>query len=104
MDKKIEELLPFYALDALTDEEKELVEAYLVEHPEVRAQVGELQSAVDAIPYGVKPVEPPRRLKNALMARVAARLSPQVVPGVLAVGGNLGLVPAHREDQSGAHV
>jgi anti-sigma-K factor RskA len=48
-----------------------LVEAYLVEHPEVRAQVGELQSAADAIPYGVKPVEPPRRLKDALMARVA---------------------------------
>ena len=71
MDPRIEELLPFYALDALTDEEKELVEAYLVEHPEARAQVDELQSVTDAIPYGVLPVEPQRRLKDALMARVA---------------------------------
>jgi len=31
MDPRIEELLPFYALDALPDEERELVEAYLVE-------------------------------------------------------------------------
>ena len=36
MDKDIEELLPFYALDALTDEERELVETYLAEHPEDR--------------------------------------------------------------------
>jgi anti-sigma-K factor RskA len=71
MDPRIEELLPFYALDALTDEEKELVEAYLVKHPEFRAQVDELQSTTDAIPYGVAPVEPQRRLKDALMARVA---------------------------------
>ena len=71
MDPRIEELLPFYALDALTDEEKELVEAYLVEHPEVRAQMDDLQSAADVIPYGVTLVKPPRRIKNALMARVA---------------------------------
>jgi len=71
MDNRIEELLPFYALDALSDEEKKLVEVYLVEHPEVRAQIEDMQSAADALPYGVAPVEPPRRIKNALMARVA---------------------------------
>ncbi len=71
MDKKIEELLPFYALDALTDEERGLVEAYLVAHPEVRAQLGDMQSAAAALPHGVTPVEPQRRLKDALMARVA---------------------------------
>jgi anti-sigma-K factor RskA len=71
MDPRIEELLPFYALDALSDEEKELVETYLAKHPEVREQIGDLQSAVSALPYSVIPVEPPRRLKDALMARVA---------------------------------
>ena len=71
MDPRIEELLPFYALDALTDEEKGLVEAYLVEHPQLRAQINEWQSTADAMPYGVTPVEPQRRLKDALMARVA---------------------------------
>ena len=36
--RQIEELLPFYALDALTDEERELVESYLAGHPEARAR------------------------------------------------------------------
>jgi len=71
MDPRIEELLPFYALDALSDEERQLVESYLAEHPEVREQIGDLQSATAALPYAVTPVEPQRRLKDALMARVA---------------------------------
>ncbi len=71
MDPRIEELLPFYALDALSDEERELVESYLAEHPEVRKQIGDLQSAASALPYTVTPVEPQRRLKDALMTRVA---------------------------------
>lgn len=72
MDKKIEELLPFYALEALTDEEKKLVEAYLAEHPEARLQLAEMDTAASALPYGVSPVVPPRRIRDALMARVAA--------------------------------
>ena len=72
MDPRIEELLPFYVLDALTEEEKQQVESYLAEHPEARAQVQDLQSGASAVPYAVSPVEPPRRVKQALMARVAA--------------------------------
>ncbi|MEW6401062.1 MAG: anti-sigma factor [Chloroflexota bacterium] len=72
MDKYIEELLPFYALGALTDEEKGLVESYLEEHPEVRAEVEGMQFAASALPYGVTPVEPSERPKKALMARIAA--------------------------------
>ena len=68
----IDELLPFYALDALSDEERELVERYLAEHPEARQQVEELSAAVSAVPYGVQPVQPSPRSKAALMARVAA--------------------------------
>jgi len=71
MDSRIEELLPFYALEALTDEERDLVDAYLAAHPEVREQMHELQSTASALPYSVTPVEPPQRLKSALMARVA---------------------------------
>ncbi len=70
MDKDIEELLPFYALDALTDEERELVEKYLAEHPEARRQIEEMSDTVSALPLSVSPVEPPRRAKKALMARV----------------------------------
>jgi anti-sigma-K factor RskA len=72
MDPHIEELLPFYALDALTDEERELVESYLVEHPEAREQINDLRSGAAVLPYGISPVEPPHQVKEALMARVNA--------------------------------
>ena len=70
MDKDIEELLPFYALGALTDEERKLVEAYLREHPEARHQIEEMDETVSVLPHSVAPVEPTRRTKEALMARV----------------------------------
>ena len=70
--RQIEELLPFYALDALTDEERELVESYLAEHSEARAQIEEMSGAASSLPYSAPPAEPPRHAKEALMARVAA--------------------------------
>jgi anti-sigma-K factor RskA len=72
MDPRIEELLPFYALDALTDEERELVDSYLAEHPEVREQMKDLHTGASALPYGVSPVVPPSKIKESLMARVNA--------------------------------
>jgi anti-sigma-K factor RskA len=78
MDPRIEELLPFYALDALTDEEREWVESYLAEHPEARQEINDLHSGASALPYGISPVEPPRHVKEALMARVNADAAAQV--------------------------
>src|SRR6266496_5465849 len=72
MDKDIEELLPFYALDALTEEERELVEGYLTEHPEARRQVEEMGDTVSSLPMSVAPVEPPPHAKETLMRRVTA--------------------------------
>ena len=66
MDPRIEELLPFYALDALTDEERELVDSYLAEHPEAREQMKDLHAGASVLPYGISPVEPPRRSRNPL--------------------------------------
>ncbi|HSM71678.1 MAG TPA: hypothetical protein VK851_09055, partial [Anaerolineales bacterium] len=74
MDKQIEELLPFYALDALTDEEREVVEAYLVEHPEARQQIEKMTQAVSTIPSTLAPVAPQPDTKSALMARVGSDL------------------------------
>ena len=72
MDKQIEELLPFYALDALTDEERELVETYLQKHPETRQQIEEMTRAASVIPSGLTPVEPALKTKSMLMARVGS--------------------------------
>lgn len=74
MDKRIEELLPFYALGALTDEEGEIVEAYLREHPEARRQLEEMGSAASVLPYGLASVEPLPHVKDALMKRVEANV------------------------------
>lgn len=70
--ERVEELLPFYALDALSDEERELVERYLAEHPEARQEVEEMGRAAAALPFGVMPVEPPPPIKEALMGRVTS--------------------------------
>jgi anti-sigma-K factor RskA len=80
MENHIEDLLPFYALDALTEEEREQVEAYLAVHPEARAQAEEMVRAASALHQAVSPVEPAPRTRTALMARVAAdeRASSQV--------------------------
>jgi anti-sigma-K factor RskA len=86
--RQIEELLPFYALDALTDEERELVEEYLAEHPEARKQLEEMTETTSTLPFSVSPVEPSPRAKKALMARVAAdakareRVSKQKEPSI----------------------
>jgi anti-sigma-K factor RskA len=72
MDKQIEVLLPFYVLDALSDEERKLVESYLAENPKARKQIEKMSGAVSSLPYSMSPVEPPKRVKDALMARVAA--------------------------------
>lgn len=70
--RQIEELLPFYALDALTEEERVLVEEYLAEHPEARRQVEEMSRTASALPHSAAPVQPPHHVKTGLMARVAA--------------------------------
>jgi anti-sigma-K factor RskA len=72
MDKNIEELLSFYALDALTDEERELVEKYLSEHPEAQERIKELSQAASALPYAALPVIPSDRPKRLLMERIEA--------------------------------
>ncbi|MGE5376778.1 MAG: hypothetical protein ACM3XO_17115, partial [Bacteroidota bacterium] len=78
--QQIEELLEFYALGALDDEERKLVEAYLEQHPEARRKVRELEGVTAALPYSVPPVEPSARLKDQLMQRIAADRPP--LPGI----------------------
>lgn len=75
---QIEELLEFYALGAINEADRQLVEAYLEEHPEARQQVEEMKRAIAALPYSVAPVEPAPRSKELLMKRVSAdqRLTP----------------------------
>jgi anti-sigma-K factor RskA len=70
--RQIEELLEFYALGAVDEDEKQLVEAYLKDHPDARQKVQELERLTAALPYSVPPVQPSPRPKDLLMKRIAA--------------------------------
>lgn len=67
-----EELLPFYALDALTDQERTEVDAYLAANPNARLKLAEYAQGVEALALSVAPVTPDPRTKDQLFSRIAA--------------------------------
>lgn len=69
---RIEDLLPFYLLCSLGQEERGQMEGYLANHTDLWPELVDLKQAVAALPYNVPPVEPPARLKRALLERAAA--------------------------------
>jgi anti-sigma-K factor RskA len=72
MVEKLEVLLPLYALDALTPEERAQVEAYVAANPEARARLDEFMRTAAVLPHAAPPIPPPPALKSRLMARVEA--------------------------------
>ena len=73
MNQRIEEeLFPFYALDALTDEEKAEVEAYVANDPAAKERLVALQQTADLIPLTTEPIAPAPSVKANLMAQVEA--------------------------------
>ncbi|WP_420641901.1 anti-sigma factor [Candidatus Leptofilum sp.] len=73
MNRRIEEeLFPFYALGALTDEEKAEVEAYIAADSDAKARLAALQETAALLPNAVEPVAPSPNVKANLMARVQA--------------------------------
>lgn len=67
-----EELFPFYALDALTAEEREEVERYVAADPAARLRLAELTTAAMELGAAAPPLAPSPTVKTNLMARVAA--------------------------------
>lgn len=82
--ENVHELLPFYALDMLTPEEKMAVEAYLKNNPSVRDELAELYAASERLIQTVEPLTPSPQVKVNLMARVAESLNstPAAAPTV----------------------
>jgi len=72
MNEKIEELFTFYALGAVTESERQQVEAYIASDAEARLRLEEMIRTTSALPYASEPKEPPAALKRALMDRVNA--------------------------------
>lgn len=65
-----EELFPFYALDALTAEERAEVEAYVAADPEAQARLAELVEGAAHLGVAADPVAPPPAIKQRLMQRI----------------------------------
>ena len=73
MNEKMEELLTFYALDAVTDAERQQVEAYVAANPEARLRLDEMLSTASALAYASEPLDPPPALKRTLTDRSQCR-------------------------------
>lgn len=67
----IEELLPFYALDALSDEERNFVKAHLANYPELESELSDMLATAAQLPESVEPIVPPAEIKRSLMTRIS---------------------------------
>jgi anti-sigma factor RsiW len=84
-DRIEEELFPFYALDALTDEERAEVEAYVAGNPAAGARLEEAISAAASFVTAAEPLAPDPAVKARLMARIENEGVPQPVASPLTV-------------------
>jgi anti-sigma-K factor RskA len=66
------DVLGAYALGALSQDEAERVRRHIERCPTCRDELDGLRAAVDALPASVEQIEPPRGLKQRLMAIVEA--------------------------------
>lgn len=72
----VESPLEAYALGALDLEDRAELEAALAASPEQQEELRQLREVVALLPYAVAPVVPPDRVRQGLMARVAAAQQP----------------------------
>lgn len=84
----IEELSGAYVLDAVTDEERQTVDAHLPTCQHCSQLIAELRSVVDLLPFAVPQVEPSPALKERVLTAIADKKavtiqSTQVTPAIL---------------------
>lgn len=70
MSDHIQDLFPFYALGALTEEENQQVETYLKQNPGAEAELKQYLEAAALIPLENEPLTPSPDVKEKLMQRV----------------------------------
>ncbi len=78
MTEHIEDLFPFYAMDALTEEEKQEVDTYIKANPDAEARLQAFLDSAELIPFENEPMVPSLEVKDALMARVKKEAQPKV--------------------------
>ena len=76
--ERFEDLKEAYALGALSEEERQEVEDYLMTHPELRAEVDELRAVANLMAFAPQEYEPSPKLRRDLMNRISS--SPDATP------------------------
>jgi len=89
MDEHLEQLFPFYALGALTDEERAQVDAYVAADHDARARLDEAMSTAQALPYASRPIVPRPQIKRDVMKRVSADAQLRLAPKPLSFSAKL---------------
>ncbi len=79
-DRIEDELFPFYALDALTDEERAEVDAYVAANPAARDRLSTALADAAALVELSAPLTPAPEVKARLMARVEADAATTALP------------------------
>lgn len=69
-----------HALDALSDDERALLEDALRTSPELQAENDSLRETALQLAYAVAPIEPPASLKASLLAQIATTPRPHPSP------------------------
>jgi anti-sigma-K factor RskA len=82
--QEIDNQLGAYALGALDPEDRFAADALLATSPASREELRQLREVVALLPYAAPAVEPPDRLRQRLMARVAASDTRTEAPTTLA--------------------
>jgi len=72
MDENIEDMLPLYALGALSDEERARVERHVEANPKAKEELEELLEGAGALAYAAPAVAPSLQSRQALMQRIRA--------------------------------
>ncbi|MDM7891865.1 anti-sigma factor [Curtobacterium caseinilyticum] len=67
-----------HALDALSDDERALLEHALTTSPALQAETDSLRETALQLAYAVEPIEPPASMKSSLLAQIAR--TPQAAP------------------------
>jgi len=93
MDKELEDLLPFYALVALSEDERARVERYLQTDAEAMARVREYQATAQALSHVAQPVVPATASKRALIQRVQRGFDPGRQTSERVAGKRKGFAP-----------
>ena len=70
--ERFDDLKEAYALGALSEEERQEVEDYLMTHPELRAEVDDLRSVANLIALAPQEYEPSPKLRRDLMNRISS--------------------------------